>query len=286
MPWNALKKQVACFVPDGASLNEALVRTTHLGIGAHPDDLEFMAFHGIAACYDRDEEWFGAVICAGGTGSLRKSARGKTGSDSIAAMRWAEQKAAASIGRYSFALRLPYSSQQVRRVAPMLVQDLKTVLQAARPEIIYTHNPADKHPTHVGVCMAVLSAIRMLPKAERPRRVLGCEMWRGLDWLPDRDKVVLDVSANPRLARSLARVFMSQIGDGKRYDLAVEGRMRANATFLDPRAPDKMDKAWYAMDLTPLVRNDDLDVTTFVMGAVQRFSDQVERALRQGRRQT
>ena len=28
----------------------ALKRITHLGIGAHQDDLEFMAFHGILEC--------------------------------------------------------------------------------------------------------------------------------------------------------------------------------------------------------------------------------------------
>ena len=33
------------FVPDGAPLPAALARTTHLGIGAHPDDLEIMACH-------------------------------------------------------------------------------------------------------------------------------------------------------------------------------------------------------------------------------------------------
>ena len=35
------------YVPDGKSVVAALKRVTHLGIGAHQDDLEFMAFHGI-----------------------------------------------------------------------------------------------------------------------------------------------------------------------------------------------------------------------------------------------
>ena len=42
------------FVPDQRAAEVALARITHLGIGAHQDDLEFMAFHGIAACYDSD----------------------------------------------------------------------------------------------------------------------------------------------------------------------------------------------------------------------------------------
>ena len=38
------------FIPDGQPPAAALARVTHLGIGAHQDDLEFMAFHGIEAC--------------------------------------------------------------------------------------------------------------------------------------------------------------------------------------------------------------------------------------------
>ena len=46
------------FVPDGAPLSTALARTTHLGIGAHPDDLEIMACHGILECYRNNDRWF------------------------------------------------------------------------------------------------------------------------------------------------------------------------------------------------------------------------------------
>ena len=47
------------FVPDGLAPDAALARTTHLGIGAHQDDLEFMALHGILACFQRSDRWFG-----------------------------------------------------------------------------------------------------------------------------------------------------------------------------------------------------------------------------------
>ena len=45
------------FVPDGLAPEPALRRLTHLGIGAHPDDLEFMALHGILACHDNPAKW-------------------------------------------------------------------------------------------------------------------------------------------------------------------------------------------------------------------------------------
>jgi LmbE family N-acetylglucosaminyl deacetylase len=281
MPLPIWTRNAVAYVPDGVPLMDALERTTHLGVGAHPDDLEFMAFHGIATCYRRRSQWFGGVVCADGRAAADK---GRAGKKDLAAMRWAEQKAAARMGRYSFALQLNYPSLQVRKVASALVCDLKTVLQKAKPEVVYTHNPADKHPTHVGVCLAVVAAIRMLPSALRPRRVLGCEMWRGLDWLADDDKVILDVSGHRRLATMLTGVFKSQIRGGKRYDLAVEGRMRANATFLESHSPDRMEKAWYAMDLTPLARDDALDVGAFVAAAIGRFRKEVVGAFSRRRR--
>jgi hypothetical protein len=62
--------------------------------------------------------------------------------------------------------------------------------------------------------------------------VLGCEVWRNLDWLLDEDKQGLPVDDRPNLAAALSGVFDSQISGGKRYDLAVQGRRLANATFL------------------------------------------------------
>jgi hypothetical protein len=47
------------FIPDSNPIAKALARNTHLGIGAHQDDLEFMAFHGILAGYQSDRGCFG-----------------------------------------------------------------------------------------------------------------------------------------------------------------------------------------------------------------------------------
>jgi len=59
------------YVPDGRPVPAALKRVTHLGIGAHQDDLEFMAFHGILACHSSPSRWFGGVTCTNGAGSAR-----------------------------------------------------------------------------------------------------------------------------------------------------------------------------------------------------------------------
>jgi hypothetical protein len=54
--------------------------------------------------------------------------------------------------------------------------------------VVYTHNPADKHDTHIGVVIAALQAMRELPREQRPKKVIGCEVWRNLDWMNDRTK--------------------------------------------------------------------------------------------------
>ena len=59
---------------DGLAPDAAFARITHLGIGAHQDDLEFMAFHGIDACFQSDTDWFGGVTCTNGSGSSRTGA--------------------------------------------------------------------------------------------------------------------------------------------------------------------------------------------------------------------
>jgi LmbE family N-acetylglucosaminyl deacetylase len=153
--------------------------------------------------------------------------------------------------------------------------DLRAILDATRPDVVYTHNPADKHDTHVAVMTALLRAIRSLPVDARPGRVLGCEVWRDLDWLPDEEKVVLDLTGHENLAFALNGVFDSQIAGGKRYDLAVMGRRRANAVFLESHATDAMEHAWFAMDLTPLVQDDAPSIEAFVDTLMKRFKQDV-----------
>ena len=115
---------------------------------------------------------------------------------------------------------------------------MSTLLRATQPQIVYTHNLADKHDTHVGVALRVIEALRRLDQAERPARLVGCEVWRALDWMVDPDKVLLDVSDHENLQSALLGVFDSQIVGGKRYDLASMGRRRANATYFESHGVD------------------------------------------------
>jgi hypothetical protein len=141
------------------------------------------------------------------------------------------------------------------------------------------HNPADKHDTHIGSVIPVIQAIRALPKAERPQKVYGCEVWRNLDWLADKDKVPMDVGGHENLAEALIAIYDSQIAGGKRYDMATLGRRRANATYFESHAVDASDQLWFAMDLTPVAHNDDLDLVEYVTNFIQHFADDVSAKL-------
>ena len=260
------------FIPDGAAPAAALARITHLGIGAHQDDLEFMAFHGIDACFHSDADWFGGVTCTNGSGSARTGDYAQFSDAEMMKVRRDEQRQAAILGRYAAMIQLDYPSKIAKDAGDSrLKEDLVAILAAARPRVVYTHNPADKHDTHIAVVVPVIQAIRELPRAQRPQAVHGCEGWRNLDWLPDAEKIVHDVSGHENLAAALNGVFDSQIAGGKRYDLAVLGRRRSNATFFESHGVDQSDALAFAMDLTPLVRDDTLDVVEYVTAIIDRF---------------
>jgi LmbE family N-acetylglucosaminyl deacetylase len=173
-------------------------------------------------------------------------------------------------------IQLDYPSQAIKDSKnPALEQDLLSIMEACRPQVVYTHNPADKHDTHVAVTTALIRAIRWMNQAERPKKIYGCEVWRGLDWLDDKEKTGFDLNGADPLLTSLLREFKSQINGGKRYDAAFLGRLRANATFQDPHAVDHAKLLQFAMDLTPLISDNTMDIADFVGAHIERFQTDV-----------
>ena len=259
------------FVPDGIGTDDALARTTHLAIGAHQDDLEFMALHGILECLSRPERWFTGVTMTDGTGSARSGPYAEYSDEEMSETRVTEQRKAAEMGEYGCQIQLMFPSATVkdaRESGP--VEDLAAILEVARPQTVYLHNPADKHDTHVACVLRSIDALRTLPPDRRPMSVYGCELWRDLDWLVDSDKRLLPVDDRPDIGEALAAVFDSQITGGKRYDLAIQGRRRAHATFLESHEVDAHDLLTFAIDLTPLVVDPDLDVTEYTLRHLRR----------------
>ncbi|MEJ5253542.1 MAG: PIG-L family deacetylase [Chthonomonadetes bacterium] len=265
------------FVPDGTPVEQALARTTHLAVGAHQDDLEIMAYRGILECFQREDKWFCGVNVTNGAGSPRDDLYKDYTDEMMQVVRRKEQKKAAIVGEYTAQIFLDYSSAATKDGKNEAVkEDLKKVFLATRPQIVYTHNLADKHDTHVAVTLRVIAALRELPDDAKPQQVLGCEVWRDLDWMADSDKVQMDVSPHENLAASLLGVFDSQICGGKRYDLATMGRRRAHATYAESHGVDISTSLIYAMDLTPLIKDPSLDIAEYVQGFIDRFAQDVQ----------
>jgi LmbE family N-acetylglucosaminyl deacetylase len=269
------------FVPDGLAPDAALARTTHLAISAHQDDIEIMAYHGIAECFGRKEKWFTGVVATNGAGSPRSGIYGDSTDEEMQKVRLVEQRKAAYVGEYACQIQLGFTSSQVKNPdETALVEDIEQILRAARPQFVYLHNLADKHDTHVAVALRSIAALRAVRPDVKPKRVYGCEVWRDLDWLPDESKQALPVSARSNIAAALVGVFDSQVSGGKRYDLATAGRRLAHATYYASHGTDEESALSFAMDLTPLVEDPSLPAADYVLALVDRFRADVEQRLR------
>ena len=274
------------YVPDESSVAEALAKTTHLAVGAHQDDIEFMAMHGVLECFRQADKWFSGVTVTDGGGSPRSGPYEKFSDDEMRKIRVSEQRKAALVGDYACQIQLGFPSAAVKDAAKEdVVVYLKAIFEGATPEVVYLHNPADKHDTHVACCLRAIAALRSLPADKRPEKVYGCEVWRGLDWLLDDDKQILRLYDRANVAEALCGVFDSQISGGKRYDLAVQGRHLANATFFESHEVDKYERLGFAMDLTPLVKDPSLNVGDFTLGLLRNMKDDVtDRIVRMNRK--
>lgn len=268
------------YIPDGIEERAAMARTTHLAISAHQDDIEFMAYAPIAACFGQADKWFSGVVVTDGAGSPRSGPYADYTDEEMRAVRIAEQKKAAAVGEYGFLAMLGHPSKEVKDPQnTAIAEELAEIIRSAKPRFLYTHNLADKHETHVATALKVLAALRALKPEERPEKVYGCEVWRDLDWMCDDEKVYLDCGPHPNLMRALSAVFDSQIVGGKRYDLAAEGRRLANATFSASHACDTYSALNYAMDLTPLM-DERTDIEEYITGYIDRFRRSVAETIR------
>jgi len=270
------------YAPDGADTATALTRTTHLAVGAHQDDIPIMAYDGILRCFGQRDEWFLAVTVTDGAGSPRNDLYADYTDEQMRIVRVREENKAAFVGEYSASVQLAYPSAAAKDgAADDIVAELASIIAAAAPEVVYTHNLADKHDTHVGTALRTIAAIRSLPVGDRPTALYGCEVWRDLDWMTDSDKVLFDVTLHRNLSAALMGVYDSQIAGGKRYDLATDGRRLAHATYLQSHEVDAAQALIFGMDLTPLIADNGSDATAHVAAHIERMRreilDRIER---------
>ena len=258
------------FCPGGRPRSDAFDGTRQLGVVAHADDLEICAIKGILDCFELAVPAFSGVVICDGVGAPGQAGFAGGSDDDYRRLRWDEQERAATHGRYAAVVGLGHPSSDVKARREGVGRDLDALLREMTPEVVYTHNPVDAHDTHVAVAVELVEAIRRMPKGRRPNRVIGCEVWRDLDWLPQERRVVLDVGAHPALQQELIGMFSSQTA-GKRYDLAALGRRRAHATFLHADREDTATGLVLGVDLTTLCEPGAPSVEEFSLELVDEF---------------
>ena len=274
MKFSQPKSEVYCW--DGADPEEAIKTTSHLALCAHQDDIEILAVHGILQAFNRKDRAFTGVVVTNGAGSARDFEYADYTDEQMQAIRRIEQKKAAHVGEFAAQIMLDHPSKHVKTSGQEEpIDDIYRILELSQPEVVYTHNLCDKHDTHIGVVLRTIEALRRLPADKRPKKVIGCEVWRDLDWLPEEIKVAMDVTGHENLQAALLGVFDSQIAGGKRYDLAAMGRRKAHATFSESHGVDKTEGMIYGMDLMPLVEDPNLDPLEFARSLIEVFAKDV-----------
>lgn len=251
-------------------------KVKYLCICAHQDDCEIMAIDGILKGFYSKKYSFALVVTSDGAGSARTGEFKNYTDEMMKKVRIQEQKEASEIGRYNSLYLLNYTSNEIKNKSnDLIVDEYLKIIKELRPEVIYTHNILDKHPTHLGVALKVIKAVRSLSKEEQPKLFYGCEVWRGLDWISDDLKVGFNVSRNIRLAKKLLDVYKSQIAGGKEYTKATIGRRYQNATYFQSHSVDICKQVSYAISYAPLLKNKELSIKEFALSFVDKLKEEV-----------
>lgn len=244
----------------------------YLAIAAHKDDVEMMAFDGIVK---GQGQWgFGAAVLTNGGDCPRCAEYAGLSREDMSELRTAEQKRAAEKGAYEALWLAELNSDEVKNPSPQLFATLLDILREnPRLEALYVHNPFDRHPTHVAACKAALKAVEMLDEAQKPKAVYGCEVWRDLDWLPQKYKTAFDVQGYEGFSAELMSCFASQ-NSAKRYDVASLARRRVNATYGESHSVNFSDSVIFAVDLKPLSEGGE-NLSDFAKKVLSDFSDEI-----------
>ena len=154
------------------------------------------------------------------------------------------------------------------------VEEIAEIIRACRPEIVYTHNLADKHDTHVAVAMRTIAAIRSLPAGQRPKRCIRLKYGAGLTGSTTMKKSALTPPSTPTLRRCSG---IRQPDCGRQ---ALRQRAGPQARERHFRKHDTDDvKASYGLDIAELV-NSDMDYFDFINRFIKNFRKDVEERIR------
>jgi LmbE family N-acetylglucosaminyl deacetylase len=230
------------YAPTSTTKKDVLNKSSSLVIVAHQDDIEIAAANLIAALRHSNEQYVTGIVTTDGARAPRSGKYADYTDPQMAAERIVEQNKAAELGNFGvFQLGHPTPSVLARTGEgsefETLVQEIQAVIMRTKPEIIYVHSPLDGHPTHNATTAATFEALKRLPpEFEMPKQIIGCEVWRGLDWLPNTKDYPLtqkllctiDMSGAVDCFKEIIACHQTQIVGGTDYERTVVSRWQAN----------------------------------------------------------
>ena len=176
-------------------------------------------------------------------------------------------------------VRLQTAIEMIKVAEPFIRRKAVRHLEKGRIVIFACGTGNPYFTTDTATALRAAEAVRSLPPEKRPAKVYALEVWRGLDWLCDEDKVCFDTSEHPNLAAALLGVYDSQIAGGKRYDSAAIGRRLANATFYASHNTDRFESCSYGIDITDFVNGEETP-EAFISAYIRKFENEVGSRLR------
>lgn len=235
---------------------------------AHPDDAEFGCYALIRKCMKEGKRLLVIVVTTGSKCPLAGSFADRA--EEMERIRAEEQFEAARIGNYSV-LMLGYESADLRGAGSDLVCGvLEQILSQCSAAEIWTHNPFDRHPTHLSVLRLLLAAIRRMNRSKRPTKLYGAELWGGLDHVPAEHIEEFDVSDDLGLRRALIEAFRSQ-NEAKNYAAGVPGREAGHATFRASHSNNRMTACDLALNMAPLLEDDTLSLEDWTKQLLDKY---------------
>lgn len=258
------------------ALQAALARTTHVGVGAHQDDVEIMA--GPMLLKNKDS-WMTVIVT---DGAASKSVLNGVATDltprQLTDMRQREQREAArETGTPVIQLKYPsaavggHMGEGKREEAAFALGTLFAAMP--RTQEVFGHNPIDKHATHLGV-LAVQTAALRAAKPPQLKNVYAMEVWGGLTGIPESQLSMFVVEDGKDLAaiNTLVGKYQSQIqGQGRDYAATTTARMVGHGGYVsNPHLSNPPVGMVIGLDITDFAKGESCDMGALAKELLER----------------
>jgi glucosamine-6-phosphate deaminase len=258
------------------ALQAALAKTTHVGVGAHQDDIEIMA--GPMLLKNKDH-WMNIIVTDGAASkSILNGMATELTPKQLTDMRQREQREAArETGTPVIQLKYPsaavngHMGEGKRQEAAFALGTLFSAMP--KTEEVFGHNPIDKHATHLAV-LAVQTAALRAAQHKNLKNVYAMEVWGGLTGIPEAQLSMFVVEDGRDLAaiNTLIGKYQSQIqGQGRDYAATTTARMVGHGGYVsNPHLNNPPEGMVIGLNITDFTKGESNDMGALAKELLER----------------